>query len=313
MAKKERYCLSVHLFYADPENEFLEKAVWPFAQTLIRTEIADSFFFLRSKEKGPHIRLRILGEHNLLQQIVRPNLEEHFRQYFETRPSSRTEEQQGWFPDNSLYFIPYIPDRIHFGGEVGLPIAEAHFGLSSLVTLRQITKESFHSIYKPEFHLAIQLQLGFVAAMGINTPDAARFFRQLSRSGRTHPVDCDTPGPLEQNKLLSAQKLKQYSEEKREVFDHFILDTWLQLQITELDDQLDWLLKWRDDNKKLIRAFRKTQLTESELWPIFMALVQLTNNRIGLTFEDHAMSAFLISEVLAGNNQTLEKPVSSAT
>ena len=180
-----------------------------------------------------------------------------------------------------------------------------------MVVLQQITRESFRSIYEPELHLAIQLQLGFAAAMGVSTADAARFFRQLSRHVKHPPVDSDSPTQQHAYTHPSAADLRAYHEQNSEVFDHFILDTWLQLQITELDEKLGWLLEWRDENRKIIRKYRATALTESELWPVFMMLLLLTNNRIGLTNGQHALSAYLISEALISNSKPPARTLSS--
>ncbi|HHH49559.1 MAG TPA: hypothetical protein ENK52_01120, partial [Saprospiraceae bacterium] len=74
MADKESFkWLAVHLFYNEPWEEFLAKAVKPYVDTLVQTGIAAQFFFIRYWERGPHIRLRIKGEKNIIDNIVQPN------------------------------------------------------------------------------------------------------------------------------------------------------------------------------------------------------------------------------------------------
>ncbi|MEM6967336.1 MAG: thiopeptide-type bacteriocin biosynthesis protein, partial [Bacteroidota bacterium] len=141
--KKNDTWLSVHLYYNEPWEEFLQKALEPYVNTAVQTGIAQQYFFIRYWENGPHIRLRMKGEEEMINTILKPNLEEHFTHYFESKPSRRTEPQYPpnfsetlkWFLNNSISYNEYQPEVGRFGGKLGIQIAEKQFMISSKVVL----------------------------------------------------------------------------------------------------------------------------------------------------------------------------------
>ena len=94
-------------------EEFLVKAVKPYTDVVLQTGVAESFYFLRSWEKGPNIRLWFKGNPFILAKMLRPNLDEHFLQYFESRPSvirnpvypANYPEGFKWYPNCMLWNI----------------------------------------------------------------------------------------------------------------------------------------------------------------------------------------------------------------
>ena len=107
--------LSAHLYYNEPWETFLTEAVAPYVETVLKTGIAESYFFIRYWERGPHIRLRFKGEASVLEEVLKPNLIEHFATYFKEHPASRTEpeypenypKEYYWLPNNSIQFESY--------------------------------------------------------------------------------------------------------------------------------------------------------------------------------------------------------------
>ena len=75
--------LSVHLFYNEPWEEFLQKAVEPYVNTAIQTGIATQYFFIRYWERGPHIRLRLKGDVEMINTILKVIQIQQIRSFFD--------------------------------------------------------------------------------------------------------------------------------------------------------------------------------------------------------------------------------------
>ena len=85
----ERTWLAVYLYYAEPWEKLLTEAVKPFAEQVISEGLADHYFYIRYWERGPHIRLRFMGDPDTLEGQVKPRLEQHFNAWMAANPSDR--------------------------------------------------------------------------------------------------------------------------------------------------------------------------------------------------------------------------------
>ena len=108
-------------------NLFSKKRYKPYIDTIVQMGIAEQFYFLRFWERGPHIRLFIKGEETVLDKLLIENLSEHFHNYFDSKPSQRTDpnyppnfpENYKWISNNTVQLIESAPDFYRFGGEEG--------------------------------------------------------------------------------------------------------------------------------------------------------------------------------------------------
>src|SRR5688572_26222679 len=104
--------LASYLYYNEPWEGFLKNAVSPFVKNVLEEKLAESYFFIRYWERGPHIRLRFYGDPDVLDTIVKPRLKSYFDDYFIKFSSERFEpemirqlpEEQQWFSNNSVQF-----------------------------------------------------------------------------------------------------------------------------------------------------------------------------------------------------------------
>ena len=175
--------LAAHLYYNEPWEEFLTKGVEPYIRTLMRTGIASQYFFIRYWDRGPHLRLRFKADRTIIDQLLRPNLQEHFEHYFESRPSQRTEphyppdfpEQYKWLPNNTLQWLPYEPEYERYGGSIGMAIAERQFQASSDIALNSIRQKGFKWTYDDALGTAVKLHLSFAHTLGLNLEEVAVF------------------------------------------------------------------------------------------------------------------------------------------
>ena len=173
--------LAAYLYRGEPWEALLTEAVQPFVQQVLINGWADSFFFIRYWERGPHIRLRFKGDAVVLESQLRPALTAHFTRYFRQYPSQRADPARQlppgsqWFPNDSVQFIPYEPETDRYGGPVGVAIAERQFACASRVVLATLAASRTWN-YDRALGTAIQLHLLFAYATGMDLEEARAFF-----------------------------------------------------------------------------------------------------------------------------------------
>ena len=118
--------LSIHFYPLETENVFLTRAVKPFLEQYIWPRQGARAFFIRYEdEKGRHIRLRLRGEADWIEETLRPAL-------------------AGWFEGRGEQVqAGYKPETERFGGAVGLALAEEYFHVSTRVVLERLNRDQF--------------------------------------------------------------------------------------------------------------------------------------------------------------------------
>jgi Lantibiotic biosynthesis dehydratase C-term len=162
--------LVAYLYYDEPWERLLTEAVLPYAEIVAQTGIAESWFFVRYWERGPHIRLRFKAEADVIEKMLRSNLEEHFLNYFESVPSFRIDpsyppripDAYKWLPNNSVQYDVYLPELERYGGVNGMALAEQQFALSSKIVLKSIEALGQQWSYDDALGTGIKLHLSFL-------------------------------------------------------------------------------------------------------------------------------------------------------
>lgn len=175
------------LHYNEPWESFLVKAVKPYIDVVMQTGVAERFFFQRSWERGPHIRLWFKGNPYILESMLKPNLSEHFSQYFESRPSLLVEPYYPedfpadfkWRPNNSVHFSDYVPELERFGGNLELSLIEKQFQASSEIVLQAIKEKADRWTYNEIIGTAVKLHLSLAYSVGMSISEACDFFKML--------------------------------------------------------------------------------------------------------------------------------------
>jgi thiopeptide-type bacteriocin biosynthesis protein len=321
--------LSAHLFYSEIIDVFLVKALKPYTDTVINTGAAAHFFFIRYEERGPHIRLRIQGEPEVLDKIIKENLKEHFELYFKMYPSVRRDPNlhpdslvsQQRIANNSVQFIDYEPEIERYGGAVGLALAEKHFFSSSkavLASMRVVEYDQFS--YQYAKGIALKLNLSMIYAFGLTAMEAIDFFQEvyvhwlpfsIARERVTHTQ-------IEQQLVVMAENFEQSFQEQKEDIVSYLGALWEALvEGEEFED--DYTDTWISENRRLGLEYRLAQAQQiliprpaaflmkmdeqisvenRELWHHYADFVHLTNNRLGIGNEDESHLAYLIMRSL---------------
>ena len=113
MNSSDQTWLAAYLFYAEFREVFLIKGVQFFACSVMEKNLAEQFFFIRFWERGPHIRLCFKSEKKHPESKVKQS------QRDEPEQIKQLPEDQHWFPNNSVIFIPYEPEIERYGGPIG--------------------------------------------------------------------------------------------------------------------------------------------------------------------------------------------------
>jgi len=321
--------LSAHLYYNEPWEQFLTQAVFPFADIVTQTGIAESYFFIRYWERGPHIRLRFKLESEKVKSIFEPSLEEHFKNYFESRPSLRTEpnypprfpQAYKWYPNNSFRFETYRPELKRYGGEIGVAIAEQQFQASSKIVLDSMLEKSSRWTYDDALGLAIKLHLSFAHAVGMTREDASRFFESYFNNWLPHAYQLNPKKKSEEEKaLLKLEKVRAFNDayvlQKRNL-QAYHKALWTALDQEESFEEAmfhDWIATNKDVASQLKSAQQEGKLTQRsqnfrytftegiitnfELWEHYADYIHMTNNRLGVLNQDEGYLGFLMMKCM---------------
>ncbi len=326
MAQEKHYTwLSAHLYFDEPWEDFLIKIVKPYCETVVGSSAAEYYFFIRYWDRGPHIRLRFYGKKEALENILRPNLEEYFKNFFRMTPSERDEpsyhpntpEEEIWLPNNSVQWIDYQPELERYGGIYGVALTERNFAASSKTVLKCIEEVgSKNWTYEQALGIAIKLHLSFVHAMDMNLSDVAEFFNgilhhwlpltlqreritqaQLTQQGDVilHSFEQFFAGQQEALVSYHAAFWEALSE-NADFEDEFLNEWYKSCQFTRQEVMLaeaqDLLVERTE--KYRISFFAHKEKKDCLRWEIYADFFHLTNNRLGILNRDESYLAYLM-------------------
>jgi Lantibiotic biosynthesis dehydratase C-term len=325
MEDKNNSWLAVHLYYEEPWEEFLEKIIKPYCETVIGSGAAESYFFVRYWERGPHLRLRFHGEKMALENILLPNLRAYFSNVFSQKPSERNDpsyppnfsSENVWFPNNSLQILDYEPEIQRYGGEYAMQIAERQFFASSeavLASLEDIGTK--HWSYEQALGIAIKLHLAFAYAVGFDLSRVKVFFQGICEHW--------LPLSIQRERITQAQRMQQ-NEAMIHTFEQFFTEQqealityhaafWSALT-TEEDFEEDYLNTWlrackftqqelrlaeaqgllvERPTKYRIDFFKNRPASEALLMELYTDFFHMTNNRLGILNRDESYLGYLM-------------------
>ncbi len=322
--------LSAHIYYGESFEPLLTKKVAPFIMQLKSEDKIEGYFFIRYWDKGPHLRLRIKGEPENLQEYVKPCLISTFTKFMAKFPSDRKEHGwiknlppgKAWHANNSIQLIEYKPEITRYGGLQTINLAEEHFQHSSDTILKILSSSDLWN-YDRAMGTALQLHLSFAYAIGLNISQTRSFFNHVysswvPRAIQAVPAMSEEEVHKRKEKVLSA--FKSTFEKQKDTLLPFI-DTYWKLLISNTPFEKTWLNEWIDNVKKTDHEFKLKQKNGElsppykapnnskdramfERWSIFYSFIHMTNNRLGILNRDEGYLGYLLKEGLKnGKNQ----------
>lgn len=282
--------LSTYLFLEGDYNFFLSNELDPFVQSLEDKGILAKFFFIRYYENGKHIRLRLCPHLNSISLLTEE------LSYWLKELEQKTEDQYELLRWES---VSYIPETERYGGEVALPICESFFCESSKMVLKLIKTTAFD--YSAALLFSIQLNLTFLKACKVPVSEQQALWKIImhgwlstanellvySQSG--HDNSNDVLVFFEQSYEKQRETFLQIKEETDELGQTHTEDHWYpfwEKSVCTLDIKL----------KELLDCNIEAECTS--LYNIYLSLIHMTNNRLGLQNHDEAFLGYVKSKLV---------------
>lgn len=305
--------LAVALHYGEPWEEFFIKAVKPFSDVTLQAGIAESFCFERSWEKGPHVRLWFKVNPSIFSKLLKPNLEEHFNQYFESRPSvikspyypADYPSERRWMPNNSVQYPDLKIESTHFGGTKEVALFENHYMASSLLVLETMKEKANRWTYNEMISSAIKVHLSFAYAVGMDCTEAQQFMEFMKDKWFANYCQAEGEKAKTERTFANIYKLQRKDTipyhlalwemfKEYEYMDEDHMSNWIKMNA---DMNLDLDLALSEGNLKPMRTIQKSTTSKYPAkWDYFSQLINRTNNRFGLFNKNEGYMLYTISE-----------------
>jgi thiopeptide-type bacteriocin biosynthesis protein len=265
--------LSFHFYPLETPDVFLARGIRPFLEHSVWPVKGTRAFFIRYEDdKGPHIRLRIRGEAEWLEETLKPAL-------------------LGWFADRGeVVQEVYEPEPDRFGGTEALVWAEEHFHLSTRVTLDRMNREY---TYGDAMYDGLRLHTILAFAAGFTKEKTAWYFSRLAAlwAPRFFQPVAGQEGP----EALEAGVFAHFDQLLQPQRDHLrnaLGALWKELENDKLDkNQVEWL-RWLRGNQMMLPEFG------DNLEKALPVLIHLTNNRLGIHNPDEVYLSYILGKTL---------------
>jgi hypothetical protein len=316
--------LTASLYYNGPWEYFLAKAIKPYVDVVLQTGVAERFFFERGWQGSPYARLYFKGNSDVLHHILKPNLQEHFQQYFEASPHAISDAQTAIGPSNAPNRVSFDgpgPAASRYGGQLELELCEKQFQASSMMALASLKEKYQHWNHNELISTAIKLHLSFAYSVGLSMEEAARFFQFLeldwmanNLQGSSGAQDADTLHYFRQVFDSQQEDIVSYHAALWEIFKNY--------HKTEDKQYIDWFHVNSNTAVELGLALDNAVLrtqpglfpdeqfnspTDARLWNFFADFVRLTNNRLGIAGKQEGYLYFAMSKSLRCATGTYRK------
>lgn len=313
--------LMVCLYYDGPWEEFLARAVKPYIGVVLQAGIAERFYFRRSQDRDSAIGLYFKGNPYVLEKMLRPNLEEHFIHYFESRPAVIGELPcAGGFSPGFRWLAGY--SMRCFDSNSGLPqpdsspdlllCCERQFQASSLIIMK-ILKEKL-SVWGSDEMLstAFKLHLSFAYAVGMGIDEARQFFQQMSAEWLRRWEETKATGGKSQSReaaLLYFQK--NYESQKKDITSYLAALWELFKNYRKVEDKtfVDWMhvntdislelnLALESGKHRLYNGHRAAASHQPALYSLYSEFIRQTSNRLDIHPKTEGYLYFVLSRSL---------------
>ena len=279
--------ISFHIFFKDERNAFLQKAVVPLIEQLKTASVIRDFFYIRYNQEGPHIRIRFL-----CQEVMKEALSEMINAVCKNYFGARFFE---------LREVVYRPETERYGGSATLPLAEAHFALSSKVCLAVLSEQPDNILSR-----AMILHFSMMAVSALSM-------------GEIHEL-CDTylenwfshSGLIQDGITPRQAAIKHFEPEYQKMPQKDLFKKIYYLIDTNDETGISWLDTWIEGNKSTLSDLFKAAGDPSKFQRILESLIHMTNNRLGVKNYDEAFLAYLLKRTIEDEftpeSEATEKP-----
>lgn len=309
--------LTTCLHYNEHWETLLSKAVKPFTDVVLQTGVAECFYFERSMERGPHLRLHFKSTEYLLENILKPNLLEHFQQYFEAKPSYLVEpkypasfpDKLKWHPNNSIHFDDGQPEHKLGVKKLEMSILATQYQASSRMVLNTLKGKNADWSQAEKINAALKLHLSMFYAFGITLQEAASFTAWALDNWEAGylPKDKHSHSSLNSDSLRSIYHSN--FELQRKDMQPYLSAIWELLKnYQKVGNQgfIDWIHTNSSTNLELSLALDAgkvqpllTPIASMEpIWSFYADFIQKTNNRFGISRKNEGYLYYALAQTV---------------
>ena len=323
--------LAAHLFfnhdtgiYTGECDEVALELAEPFVRRCQREGWIDGWFFIRYSEYGPHVRLRLHGRAEVMDDVVWPALREHVRALYPEvlferpdvpampvytpgePPPPPPEPREGPFRVTHAALIEYEPETERYGGPEGVRLAERMFEVSSEAACSLLRKTS-RTERSSRLGKGLLTMVELMHTFSLGDRAAASRWANQYNIGYLRGVARDEEargawlGAFDSGYGSQADTLGEYVEE-----------VWSRMDEGEplsdaLDLYRDGLLEVRGhfrelfDTGKLVgpmEPYTPYTTWEMAVGGICSSYLHMMNNRLGITIQEESYLAYLIMRTL---------------
>ncbi|WP_329203038.1 lantibiotic dehydratase C-terminal domain-containing protein [Streptomyces sp. NBC_01435] len=308
-----------HVFYDADQDALLTRCVRPLVADLERRGLAQSHFFLRYWEGGPHVRLRVLPRSLAHSDGVRAAMEHGIGAFLAESPSPDVVDRSRFAgvarglaglegreghddvvrPNNSVEFTPYVREHADYGHGAAIAAVERHFCESSRLAMSVVTAGT--SVDQRAL-LAFDLVVGVFALCDEIRDRWARAGGPPVPFGSGPEAADVEPRFLAQREKLCARALRTWELAADPVGnDH--RGYWLasvhrlREELRRLEESGGFTANWIASPLAGPLDLGGTDHPATEL--VLLRCAHLVNNRLGLTLWQENQLRFLVGRVLA--------------
>ena len=176
--------IGAHIFIRRQErrcfDEVIRSVVRPIVDAYTRDETVRRWFFIRYAQHGPHIRLRLLRDPRISEEILRLRLQ---RDISALLPDDIAGVADGLIERHArssacpaLWWVEYQPETARYGSDDALALSEAIFEVSSLMSSAVIADLDSDDL-DGRWGYGIAAMICLVARTGIDRANAAELMR----------------------------------------------------------------------------------------------------------------------------------------
>lgn len=293
---------SVHLYYSNKGQDFLQQDFFPSVEKLIKEHIIQQFFFVRYFDDQHHIRFRF----KTVPSTNKPPLNDLLQQHFN--------------PQTQVTLAPYEPEISRYGGQEFMPVAEQQFMASSFACLRLMKEENASWSYSKALMYALQLHIGLTRTFSMTLSETIYFFETMVHRW----IGFTIPNFRKLSADEQTQAIQKSIEQFQQLYDQNpglsqgVLDFWQSFDEEGMFDIL-WLDQWLADLHEIYQLY-KTHYSQGKihvdaaflftppsppyvqekvlLFALSNSFVHMTNNRLGIYNQDESYLAFVIASSL---------------
>jgi thiopeptide-type bacteriocin biosynthesis protein len=230
------------------------------------------FFFIRYRDDGLHIRLRILSseeDHPLIKRL----LEEHLP-----------------YP---LKYVPYIPEVERYGNVQTIDLAERHFHAASVLILEWLNHPGSHYI------IAIKAHVAMFSAMALEPANIIQVCDNFINNWIKVLFKKELPWKeqYEQYMQIFHSAFLQYEPGLTSAISSY-------LESINMVEQEPVLQEFMKTSTAVINGYRNILGEQEKINSILESLIHMNNNRSGILNRDEAFVLFLVKQCIISVYET---------